>query len=45
MQICGQEVNIEDLKTKTVELQALMSDPEVLASIESKVAEMNEKLR
>lgn len=44
MQICGQEVNIEDLKTKTAELQALMSDPEVLSSIESKVAEMNEKL-
>jgi len=44
MQICGQEVNIEDLKAKTAELQALMSDPEVLSAIESKVAEMNEKL-
>lgn len=44
MQICGQEVNIEDLKTKTAELQTLMSDPEVLSSMESKIAEMNEKL-
>jgi hypothetical protein len=44
MQICGQEVNIEEIKDKTAELQSLMSDPEVLASIESKVAEMNEKL-
>jgi hypothetical protein len=44
MQICGQEVNIEDLKTKTAELAELMSDPEVLAAIEAKVAEANEKL-
>lgn len=44
MQICGQEVNIEEIKGKAAELQSLMSDPEVLASIESKVAEMNEKL-
>ena len=44
MQICGQEVNIEDLKQKTSELEKLMNDPAVLSSIEAKVAEANEKI-
>jgi hypothetical protein len=39
MQICGQEVNIETLKAKTLELGALMEDPEVLAAIQAKVDE------
>lgn len=44
MQICGQEVNIEALKTKASELETLMSDPEVLSAIESKVAEANAEI-
>lgn len=44
MQICGKEVNIEDLKKNASELEKLMNDPEVLSAIESKVAEANEKL-
>jgi hypothetical protein len=44
MQICGQEVNIETLKGKALELGALMEDPEVLASIQAKVDEANAEL-
>jgi hypothetical protein len=44
MQICGQEVNIESLKGKALELGALMEDPEVLSAIQAKVAEANAEL-
>ena len=44
MQICGQEVNIETLKGKALELGALMEDPEVLAAIQAKVDEANAEL-
>jgi DNA repair exonuclease SbcCD ATPase subunit len=39
MQICGQDVNIENLKAKTEELGKLMEDPDVLGAIEGKVNE------
>jgi predicted HAD superfamily Cof-like phosphohydrolase len=44
MQICGQEVNIETLKAKTLELGALMEDPDVLSAIQAKVDEANAEL-
>lgn len=44
MQICGQEVNIESLKGKALELGALMEDPEVLSAIQAKVDEANAEL-
>lgn len=44
MQICGQEVNIETLKGKALELGALMEDPEVLSAIQAKVDEANAEL-
>lgn len=44
MQICGKEVNLEEVKTAQAELEALMSDPTLLDDMEAKLAEMNTKL-
>ena len=44
MQICGKEVNLEEIKTAQAELEALMSDPTLLDDMEAKLAEMNTKL-
>lgn len=44
MQICGKEVNLEEIKTAQAELEALMSDPTLLDDMEAKIAEMETKL-
>lgn len=44
MQICGKSVDLEEIKTAQAELEALMSDPALIADMEAKVAEINTKL-